>query len=63
LKGKTLVLDNGSGMVKAGIGGEDAPRVVFPALVGRPLYRSVMPALAAHHNLYIGDEAQQKVSK
>ncbi len=33
-----LVLDNGSGMVKAGFAGDDAPRSVFPALVGRPRY-------------------------
>uniref|UniRef100_A0A914HZ96 Actin n=1 Tax=Globodera rostochiensis TaxID=31243 RepID=A0A914HZ96_GLORO len=31
-----LVLDNGSGMCKAGFAGEDVPRVVFPSIVGRP---------------------------
>ena len=31
-----LVVDNGSGMCKAGFGGEDAPRAVFPSIVGRP---------------------------
>ena len=31
-----LVIDNGSGMCKAGFGGDDAPRSVFPSLVGRP---------------------------
>lgn len=29
------VCDNGSGMVKAGIAGDDAPRAVFPSIVGR----------------------------
>ena len=33
-----VVLDNGSGMCKAGFAGDDAPRSVFPALVGRPRY-------------------------
>jgi len=33
---QTVVIDNGSGMVKAGIAGEEAPRAVFPAIVGRP---------------------------
>ena len=33
-----IVIDNGSGMVKAGFAGEDAPRAVFPAVVGRPHY-------------------------
>jgi len=31
-----VVLDNGSGYMKAGFGGEDAPKCVFPAVVGRP---------------------------
>jgi len=29
------VCDNGSGMVKAGMAGDDAPRAVFPSIVGR----------------------------
>jgi actin beta/gamma 1 len=27
-----VVIDNGSGMVKGGFAGDDAPRAVFPAL-------------------------------
>jgi len=41
----SLIIDNGSGMVKAGIGGEDKPRVMFPSIVGRPMYRAVMPGM------------------
>ena len=33
-----LVIDNGSGMCKAGFAGDDAPRAVFPSIVGRPIY-------------------------
>ena len=33
---KALVVDNGSGMCKAGFAGDDAPRTVFPSIVGRP---------------------------
>ena len=29
-----LVIDNGSGMCKAGFAGDDAPRAVFPSIVG-----------------------------
>ena len=36
-----LVIDNGSGMVKAGFAGEDAPRAVFPSVVGRPKHQVV----------------------
>ena len=35
----TIVIDNGSGMIKAGIAGEEAPRVVFPAIVGSPKFK------------------------
>jgi len=31
-----LVVDNGSGVCKAGMAGDDAPRAVFPSIVGRP---------------------------
>lgn len=37
-----LVLDNGSGMCKAGFAGDDAPRAVFPSIVGRPRHQGVM---------------------
>ncbi|CAO2592636.1 Beta-actin-like protein 2 [Lemmus lemmus] len=36
-------------MCKAGFGGDDAPRAVFPSMVGRP-----------RHDCYVGDEAQSK---
>jgi actin-related protein len=50
-----LVVDNGSGMVKAGFAGDDAPRAVFPSIVGRPLYKIIMGTQAKEH--YTGDEA------
>lgn len=34
-----VVLDNGSGMCKAGFAGDDAPRCVFPSIVGRPRHQ------------------------
>mgnify|MGYP001204192275 CR=1 FL=1 len=39
---QALVIDNGSGMVKAGFAGDDAPRAVFPSIVGRPKATEVM---------------------
>ncbi|KAK7111576.1 actin, cytoplasmic-like [Littorina saxatilis] len=54
-----LVIDNGSGMCKAGFAGDDAPRAVFPALIGRPKYQNVMSGLGLKE-CYIGDEAQSK---
>jgi actin-related protein len=35
-----LVVDNGSGMCKAGFAGDDAPRAVFASVVGRPRYQA-----------------------
>jgi actin beta/gamma 1 len=52
------VIDNGSGMVKAGIAGDDAPRCVFPSLVGRPKYKNL--GLGEEAAFHIGDEAQAK---
>ncbi|GAM26799.1 hypothetical protein SAMD00019534_099740 [Acytostelium subglobosum LB1] len=55
---KTLVIDNGSGVVKAGFAGEDKPRCVFPSIIGYPLFNSVMKGMGKEK--YIGDEAQAK---
>jgi actin len=33
---QTIIIDNGSYMIKAGFAEEEAPRVVFPTIVGRP---------------------------
>jgi len=33
---QSLVVDNGSGMCKAGFAGEDSPRAVFPTIIGYP---------------------------
>ena len=35
-----IVIDNGSGTMKAGISNCDAPLVVFPSIVGRPRHKS-----------------------
>jgi actin-related protein len=51
---QTIIIDNGSGMIKAGFAGEEAPRAVFPTIVGRPKGRS---AIGEHKSEYIGDEA------
>ena len=58
-----IVIDNGSGMVKAGFSGEDAPCCVFSAVIGKPKYKTTMICGSdkiPNDIIYIGDDAQSK---
>ncbi|KAL8265824.1 hypothetical protein R6Q59_003168 [Mikania micrantha] len=51
-----IVIDTGSGSVKAGFAGDDAPRVVFPTISGTPRHKT---GVRDHNNSnkFVGDEA------
>lgn len=53
-----VVIDNGSGMMKAGLSGEDAPTVTFSSCVGYPRHQSCL--IGTQKSMYVGEEAQQK---
>jgi centractin len=37
-----IIIDNGSGVMKAGLGGDEKPTLKFNTYVGRPKYRQSM---------------------
>ena len=49
----SVVIDNGSGNIKAGLSGEDAPRVKYPTIVGKPKMPSIMVGMD-QKEAYIG---------
>jgi len=53
---QALVIDDGSGMIKAGFAGDDAPRAVFPSVIGRPFYDTAMCGMGKR-DFHVGDEA------
>ena len=54
-----VCIDNGSGFIKAGLAGDDAPRSEFSTVVGRPKVPGLMVGLD-QKEMYVGKEALQK---
>jgi len=50
-----VVIDNGSGMCKAGFSGDETPTKVFPCLVGRPKSKDIMGKNKV--DIFVGEEA------
>lgn len=53
-----VVIDNGTGVIKAGFAGAETPKAVFPAYVGRPKHLRVM-ANAAEGDMFVGNKATE----
>ncbi|EFA86049.1 hypothetical protein PPL_01284 [Heterostelium album PN500] len=49
-----VVIDNGSGVCKAGLSSSEGPSVLFPSMVGRPRNTDI----TSQKDFYVGDEAQ-----
>ena len=63
---KLVVLDNGTGYVKAGFAGQNFPTSTFPSAIGRPILRASESAVDGRSKAktikehYIGDEVLLK---
>ncbi|KAG4102635.1 Actin/actin-like protein [Neocallimastix lanati (nom. inval.)] len=58
LMNRSVVIDNGSGTIKAGFSGEDIPKCYFPSYVGYPKHERIMLG-AAEGDCFIGKKAQE----
>lgn len=54
-----IVIDNGTGTIKAGLAGDDAPRSIFSTIVGKPKMPGILVGLD-QKEVYIGDEVREK---
>ncbi|XP_042334559.1 actin-1-like [Sceloporus undulatus] len=54
-----VIIDNGSGLCKAGLSGEQAPRTVVASVVGYPKSKAIMFG-PVQRQYYVGKEAQAK---
>merc|ERR1712164_158999 len=53
-----VIMGNGTGMMKCGLSGEDAPKVTFASCVGYPKQKAMLQG--SNKDYYVGEEAQQK---
>lgn len=53
-----IVIDNGSGVIKAGFAGDERPKLVWSNLIGAPKYSKVMPSSISAEDRFIGTKAQ-----
>ncbi|XP_032902993.1 actin-like [Amblyraja radiata] len=60
--GLPVIIDNGSGLIKAGLSGNHSPAFVFPSVVGRPKNTSMNIFGSSGRETYVGEEAQRKRS-
>ncbi|KAJ3359506.1 actin-2 [Allomyces macrogynus ATCC 38327] len=58
LTNQPVVIDNGSGVIKAGFAGDEQPKSFFPSCVGRPKHLRIM-AGAVEGDTFIGRKAQE----
>jgi actin, other eukaryote len=55
-----IVIDNGSGWIKAGFAGDDAPRTCFPTAIGRLRHGPSTTSETSPKDSYIGSQIAEK---
>lgn len=55
----SIILDNGTGYMKAGFSGQDAPVANFPSMIGRPKSKTMMVG-GSNKEYYLGKDADEK---
>ena len=60
-KSEAVIIDNGSGLMKVGMAGEDVPRSIFPTIIGKPKMPGLMVGVD-QKDVYIGSEVKEKKS-
>lgn len=65
LTNNPVVIDNGSGLMKAGFAGAETPKLIFPTYVGRPKHSKVMPFAGGPgtDDCFVGDDGTGQTSK
>ncbi len=53
----TIIIDNGSGTIKASFSGDVTPQNVFPCVLGRPKQSGLMVGMGQKDDSYVGGEA------
>jgi len=55
-----IILDNGSGTIRAGFAGSDIPKCIFPSFVGRPKHTKVLAGGAGSEgDVFVGNKAEE----
>merc|ERR1719471_748564 len=54
-----IVIDNGTGILKAGLSGTEKPKAVFPSVVGVPKYKMMMAGQVQARSRYVGDSVKK----
>ncbi len=59
LYNQPIVIDNGSGNIRAGFAGDDRPKINYSNIIGSPKYTKVMPSSISENDTFIGSKAQK----